>query len=74
VGRETALWGEIEKLISGKKQKEYDRAVDLVKDLRDLGERTGKKSKAEAAIRDLCERHSGKSSLMRRLRAAGLTK
>ena len=51
---------------------DYDQAVQLLKDLRDVAERAGRSDDADARIRQLRERHSNKSSLRKRLDQAGL--
>jgi hypothetical protein len=71
-GCEEAAWREAETCILSKKPKEYDRAVELLRDLRDLAERAGRKEQAAARLRELRQRHSSKSSFLRRLDAAGL--
>jgi hypothetical protein len=71
-GSEEKLWRQIEAAVVSKQTKEYERAVTLLKDLRDLGERTGAAEAVAARIRQLRERHSGKWSLIRRLDQAGL--
>jgi hypothetical protein len=71
--REPSIWQQVETLIDSKQPKAYDQAVVLLKDLRDLAEWQGRKTEAEARIRQLRERHSSKSSLKRRLNQAGLT-
>jgi hypothetical protein len=70
--REEETWREVETCIQSKKPKEYDRAVDLLRDLRDLAERAGRKEQAVARLQQLRQRHSSKSSFLRRLNDAGL--
>jgi hypothetical protein len=72
-GREAAAWRQAETLIEAKKAKEYEQAVELLKDLRDLAERAGRKDKAQARIEQIRQRHTTKHSLIKRLREAGLT-
>jgi hypothetical protein len=66
-GREAETWREVESLITTKQPANYDRAVALVADLRDLSERWGRKEAAEAKVRELRERHRAKTALLRRL-------
>jgi hypothetical protein len=70
--REEAAWREAETCILSKKPAEYDRAVELLRDLREVAERAGRKEQAAARLRELRQRHSAKSSFLRRLDAAGL--
>jgi hypothetical protein len=70
--REEAAWREAETCILSKKPKEYDRAVELLRDLREVAERAGRNEQAATRLRELRQRHSAKSSLLRRLDAAGL--
>lgn len=64
--REPATWREVEELIATKRPKDYDRAVTLLVDLRDLAGRTGRTAEAEAQILELRQRHSNKPSLLKR--------
>jgi len=50
------------------------RAVELLKDLGDLGERSGSGEAVMDRIRALRERHRSKPTLMQRLGRAGLPK
>ena len=70
--REPATWREVEERIATKLPKEYDRAVELLVDLRDLAGRSGRAAEAEARIMDLRQRHSKKPSLMQRFDAKKL--
>lgn len=65
--REPATWREIEVLITTKRPNDYDRAVTLLVDLRDLAGRSGRAEEAEARIQELRQRHSNKPSLLKRL-------
>ncbi len=64
--REPAAWREVEALIATKRPKDYDRAVELLVDLRDLAGRSGRTAEAEARILGLRQRHSNKPSLLKR--------
>ncbi len=70
--REVEAWREVEELIGMRRQKEYDQAVTLVTDLREVAAMVGKERQAEARIRQLWERHARKTTLLERLRKAGL--
>jgi hypothetical protein len=72
--READAWKQVEALIGTKRPKDYDQAVELLKDLRDLGERAGRKADTEERIGQLRRRHASKPSLMERLRKAGLSR
>src|SRR5207244_1261999 len=61
--REPAAWREVDDLIATKRPNDYDRAVTLLVDLRELAERSGRRADAEERIRDLRLRHKSKSSL-----------
>ena len=71
-GREEELWGQVEAAIATRLPKEYDRAVGLLRDLRDLAARTGSTEQVAERIRTLRERHRGKRTLLQRLDKAGL--
>lgn len=66
VRREPATWREVEQLIATKRPKDYDRAVALLVDLRDVAERSGRTEEVAQRIRLLRERHSNKPSLLKR--------
>jgi hypothetical protein len=64
--REPATWREVDELIATKRPKDYDRAVTLLADLRDLAGRSGRTAEAEARILELRRRHGNKPSLLKR--------
>ncbi len=66
-GQEPTLWAQLESLASEKKAKSYDKAVELLTDLRDLAART-EPSDFRLKLKNLRERHSPKSSFIERLR------
>ncbi len=70
--REDMAWRETEALINTKQPNNYGRALDLLKDLRDLGARTGKDDAFAAALRSLRDRHARKPSFVQRLVKEGL--
>jgi hypothetical protein len=71
-GREPATWREVEQLIDTKRPKDYDRAVTLLVDLRDLAGRSGRTDEAAKRIRELRQRHANKPSLLQRFEAKKL--
>lgn len=71
-GREAETWREVEALIASKRPKEYDRAVALLVDLRDLAARSGRASAVEARIGELRAQHRNKPSFLKRLDAQAL--
>jgi hypothetical protein len=74
IGQEDELWGQVEAAIKTRLPKEYDRAVELLKDLRDLAERDGATAAVVKGLRELRERHRAKPTLIQRLDRAGLPK
>ena len=70
--REVKAWGEVEALIATKQPGKYDAAVALLRDLRELAVRSGRREEVEARLGRLHEQHAKKPSLIGRLRAAGL--
>jgi hypothetical protein len=70
--REPAAWREVEELIATKRPKDYDSAVSLLVDLRELAGRAGRSAQAEARIQELRRRHSNKPSLLKRFDAQKL--
>ena len=73
-GREEKVWDEVEAKVGSKQQAEYDAAVRLLKDLRDLSLRDGAARSFEARVRALQARHTKKSTFVKRLQKAGLLK
>jgi hypothetical protein len=71
-GKEPELWNQINDLIATKQPKKYDRAVELLIDLRDLAVRKGKTKEFRARLDALRAFHVQKPSLIERLRKAGL--
>jgi hypothetical protein len=67
-----AAWRRIEAMIDTKKPGEYDLAVRLLVDLRDLNDRDGHELQFTQQLADIRARHAKKPSLLTRLRAAGL--
>jgi hypothetical protein len=72
VGREAALWDQIEALIAAHQAKKYEEAVDLVRDLADLAARQGTAADFRSRYLALRDRHSTKRSLLARLNDAGI--
>jgi hypothetical protein len=54
-------------LISSKQPRNYDEAVLLLVDLRDLAERRGKSEDFLSLYRELCLKHKNKPSLLRKI-------
>jgi hypothetical protein len=71
-GRETELWQRVGELVQTSKPKEYDLAVTLLADLRDLAAHTGQLSGFRSKLSRLRERYSSRPSFQQRLIKAGL--
>ena len=71
-GKEEHLWRQADDLVSTKRQLEYDEAVTLIRDLRDLAERSDKTIAFADRLNELRIRHKGKTSFIDRLNRAGL--
>lgn len=67
-----AAWQQVGELIATKKPREYDTAVQLLVDLRDLGEREGDTAPFRRRLAELRAVHARKPSLFERLELAGL--
>ncbi|MBQ1060907.1 hypothetical protein [Micromonospora sp. C41] len=67
-----AAWQRVDELIATKKPREYDTAVQLLIDLRELGERDGDSSSFQRRLAELRAAHARKPSLLERLNLAGL--
>jgi hypothetical protein len=73
-GRQELAWELLEKKIESKQQKEYDEAVGLLKDLREISLRDNAARSFEARVRSLHARHVKKSTFVARLQKAGMLK
>jgi len=71
-GGEAGLWNEVENLISTKQPRNYDSAVKLLVDLRDLAARKGKADDFRARLDVIRVAQARKPSFIERLRKAGL--
>jgi hypothetical protein len=71
VGQEPALWVQVEELAATKQPRSYERAVEILLDLRDLA---GRKKESDFLLRlaALRQTHERKRSFLERLRKAGL--
>jgi hypothetical protein len=67
-----AAWRRVDELIATKKPREYDTAVQLLVDLRDLAERDGDTAAFRQRLAELRTEHARKPSLLERLELAGL--
>ena len=72
VGHEDHLWRRAGELIEAKRVKEYEQAVEVLKDLRDLGVRQGQGDGFAARLRSIRERYANRPALLQRLDNAGL--
>lgn len=72
--REAEAWSEVDTLIAARQPGKYDAAVALLRDLRELAARSGRREEVEERLRRLHEQHVKKPSLIGRLRAAGLVR
>lgn len=66
------VWRDVDRLIAAKKPAEYDTAVALLTDLRELAQRAGACADFGRRAAALREQHRGKPALMRRFDAAGI--
>lgn len=71
-GRESNAWTEIDQLIATKQPKSYDRALELLVDLRDVAGRKSCAGEFTSRVGKLRTMHAQKPSLIKRLRDAGL--
>jgi len=71
-GQEDDIWLKVERAVSHKLPKEYDKAVSLLLDLRDLAKRAGEEAAFGRRAQALRELHGRKPGLLQRLDKAGL--
>jgi hypothetical protein len=67
-----SAWQQVDALIATKKPREYDTAVQLLVDLRDLGESEGSTAAFRQRLAELRTVHARKPSLLERLELTGL--
>jgi hypothetical protein len=67
-----AAWQQVNNLVATKKPREYDAAVQLLVDLRDIGERDGNTALFQQRLAELRMVHARRPSLLERLELAGL--
>ena len=72
VGRDEDLWRQVEAHIETKRPQEYDLAVQLLKDLHDLGAREQRSAEFASRLALIRERYSRRTGLLDRLARAGL--
>ncbi len=70
--RESETWRKVDVLIATKRPSDYDEAVRLLKDLRDLAARGERAAEAVQRISRLRNEHARKPTFVERLRRAGL--
>ena len=70
--RQADAWRRAEALVATKRPGDYDAAVSVLKDLREIGERKGRLVEVTERIRALREAHAKKPSFLTRLKKAGL--
>jgi hypothetical protein len=70
--REEQIWKEVVSLTEASRPSEYDRAVELLKDLRDLGEQRANSSRFEARFDNFCAQRAKKPAFLKRLKKARL--
>ena len=70
--REDETWNEVATLILKRQPIEYDKAVALISDLRDIALRHGNVAAFQSALEQLRQKHHAKESFLRRLAEAKL--
>ncbi|MBI4536675.1 MAG: hypothetical protein HY712_01815 [candidate division NC10 bacterium] len=70
--REPEAWRKVDALIATKRPGDYDAAVELLRDLVDLGEKQERQAEIRDRLARLRQEHARKPTLIERLRAAGL--
>lgn len=72
VGKEQALWAQVDQLIALRAAKSYDQAVALLQDLRDLADRQGTRVEFSLRMNALYQEHAKKTAFAARLRKTQL--
>jgi hypothetical protein len=68
--RTNAVWKQVEVYIQKRQPKDYDRAIILITDLRDLAIHQGRKPEFKAAMEKLRNTHATKATFLHRLTKA----
>lgn len=71
-GRENEIWKKVDSLILTKKPKDYDEAVRLLVDLKDLAKKNNTTGLFKSKLMAIRENHSRKSSFINRIDSASL--
>jgi hypothetical protein len=71
-GRETDLWTEANQLIVTKRPRNYDEAISILQDLRELAEKDGVSSAFHQRMESLCRDHAKKPALLEKFQKARL--
>jgi hypothetical protein len=71
-GKETSLWNEANQLIVTKRPRNYDEAISILQDLRELAEKDGASPAFYQRMQSLYRDHASKPSLLERLQKAKL--
>ncbi len=67
-GKEKDIWDRIEKHVQACQPKQYDQAITLLEDLRDLGAMQESVEDFLSRLRALCQKHERKGALIKRIR------
>ncbi len=70
--RTSAVWKQVSAWIAKRTPKGYDRAVELLSDLKDAANHTNRTDEFSERLQALRDRHANKPSLVRRLQKTGL--
>jgi hypothetical protein len=71
-GRETDLWTEANQLIVTKRPRNYDEAISILQDLRELAGKDGASSAFHQRMQSLCREHASKPALLEKFQKAKL--
>jgi uncharacterized Zn finger protein len=71
-GKETNLWNKANQLIVTKRPRNYDEAISILQDLRELAEKDGASPAFYQRMQSLYRDHASKPSLLERLQKAKL--
>jgi hypothetical protein len=70
--RQEQIWEHVHAAISTRQPAQYDEAVELMRDLREVSEQEQRLDVFDRRLAELCQQHSKKQSLLQRLEHAGL--
>lgn len=71
-GNKAKWWKKADDAVSTRQQKRYDEAIEILRDLFELAERSGRVDDAQVRLAALCKKHARKENFVRKVQSAKL--